>query len=133
VQTLPKELVPEALDGIWRDRDLILLRHLEPGTVVQALGTETVGGKDYDVVMVRKADGRAETRILLDRKDHLIFRLVYAEAGASAFEEYGAYQEVQGIQFAFKQHAESPDQALDVVVKTLELNPTISPDVWKKP
>lgn len=132
VQDLPDELVPEARNGIWRDRDLILLRHLDADTVVQGLGKEKVGTQVYDVVVVKRSDGGAETRILLHPDSHRIFRMVYSEAGESAFEEYGDYREVDGLWFAFQQHAEGADQVFDIVVDEVKVNAGLPEGIFSK-
>ncbi len=132
VQDLPPELVPEARKGLWRDRDLVLLRHLDAGTVVQAMGKEKVGKRQYDAVLIRQADGGIETRILLDPESRRIFRLVYVENGESAFEEYGDYREVDGLWFAFQQRAEGGDQTFDIAVDDVKVNSGVPDGTFAK-
>jgi hypothetical protein len=97
------------------------------------MGKEKVGKKQYDAVMIRQADGGSETRILLDPDSRRIFRLVYAEGGESALEEYGEYREVDGLWFAFKQHAEGADQAFDVAVEEIKVNAGLPEGAFDKP
>src|SRR5262249_12097985 len=42
-RVLPSGLADQARTGLWREHELVLLRHLDAGTVVQAAGKETVG------------------------------------------------------------------------------------------
>jgi zinc protease len=130
---LPPHLIDDALEGLWRDRDLILLRHLDEGTVVQSVGKETVNGNKYDAVAIRRADGSANTRILLDPKTHLIFRLIYEEAGEVAFEEYSDYRDVNGVKFAFQQRARGSEQSFEVKVDTLLVNGGVDKTLFDKP
>jgi zinc protease len=133
LQEIPPEMVPEAREGIWRDRDLVLLRHLETGTIVQGMGKEKVGKIQYDVVVIKQADGGSETRILLDAESHRIFRLIYQEGGESAYEEYDDYREVDGLWFAYKQHAEGAEQAFDVEVDEIKVNAGLPDGTFDKP
>jgi zinc protease len=122
VQALPKDQADEAVAGLWRAHELILMRHREPGTVVQALAKEKVGEVSYDVVAVRRQDGSDDTRILLDPKTHHIFRLVYDQQGGGSTEEFGDWRMVDGLAFPFKQHSEGGRQSFDVVVSEVKVN-----------
>jgi hypothetical protein len=133
VRDLPKEMAEQARSGMWRDHDLILLRHLEEGTQVQDAGKTTVGSKSYDTVILRKADGSDEARVLLDPKTKLIFRLLYTEGGAPGLEEYDDYRKVDGLMLPFKQHAEGAQETFDVTVTEHKLNGGVPANVWEKP
>ncbi len=111
-----------ARGDLWRDRDLIVTRHLEPGTVVQSQGKQTIDGKDYDVVMIRKPDGASETQIFLDPATHLMARMVYEKNGSKGIEQYSDYRAVEGIQFAFRQKTEVASQSFDVTITDIKLN-----------
>lgn len=133
VHDLPKEMADQMREGMWRDHDLILLRHLESGTQVQLADKTTVGDKAYDTVVLRRPDGSDETRVLLDPKTHLIFRLLYTEGGAPGLEEYGDYKSVDGLMLPFKQHAEGAQETFDITVAEHKVNGGVPANVWEKP
>lgn len=126
---LPRDAANELRRGLWRDRDLILLRYKDSGTVVQALGK--VDG--LDGVMMRDPSGENETRVLLDPKSHHIVRLEYTEAGGKGIEAYGDYRQVDGLWFAFKQRAEGGNQAFDIVLDQVETNQPLDEKLFADP
>jgi zinc protease len=130
---LPAEIAAEARAGLWRDHDLILLRHLEPGTQVQDAGKTSVASKAYDTVILRRPDGSDETRVLLDPRTKLIFRLLYTERGAPGLEEYSDYRPVDGIMLPFQQHAEGAQETFDVTVTEHKVNGGVPAGAWEKP
>jgi hypothetical protein len=127
------ELASQMRDGMWRDHDLILLRHLDAGTQVQDAGKTEVGGKVYDTVLLRRADGSNETRVLLDPQSKMVFRLTYQEGGAPGLEEYGDYRDVQGIQLPFRQRAEGAQEKLEVVVSEYKVNGGVPAGAFDRP
>jgi zinc protease len=133
VQDLPKENAAQQFASLWRDRDIVLLRHLEADAVVEALPREKIDGKEYDVVVLKKAGGALETRLYLDPKTRLVFRMEYQERGSPQREEYRDYRAVQGIQFAFRQHGEGQGQAIDAVTSEIKLNTGVPPGTFDKP
>jgi zinc protease len=132
-QDLPPALAADARAGLWRDHDLILLRHLDPGTVVQDAGKVTVAGKAYDAVSIRPREGAPATTILLDPKTHLIFRITYDEGGQPGVEEYGDYKAVDGVMLPYRQRAEGGGQAFDVTVSEFKINGGVPEDTFKHP
>jgi len=132
VQDLKPEQAAELREGFWRDHDLILLRHLDQTTLVQDVGKTTVEGKAYDTVVLRPAGG-GETRVLLDPKSKMIFRLVYQKGGSTGFEQYGDYRDVEGIKLPFAQHAESSNENLDVTVGEYKINGGVPTGTFDRP
>ena len=130
---LPPGLAEQARGGLWRNHDLILLRHLEQGTQVMDGGRTTVNNKGYDTVIVRRADGSNETRILIDPRTKLLFRLEYMEGGAPGSEEYGDYRAIEGIQMPFRQRAQSSQQVIDVSVTDIKVNGGAPAGAFERP
>jgi outer membrane lipoprotein-sorting protein len=132
-RAVPKDEADEQRASVWRDRDLILLRHLDKETFVEARPPETVGGVAYDVVVLRKGDGTYETKLLLDPRSKTIFRIVYDEKGATSTEEYRDYKQVDGILFSFTQHHERQGQTIDATLTDIKVNAGYPPDTFKAP
>jgi predicted Zn-dependent peptidase len=134
VQDLDRALADQAQAQIWREVDTILLRHLEPGTIVQSAGKVSVPGetKAFDAVVIRRADGTNETRILLDPETRLIFALLYAVGGTPALERYSDYRDVSGLQIPFRQQASGANQILDVIIADVKVNGGVPADMFVK-
>jgi len=132
-RVLPDDVANQARSGLWREHDLILLRHLEPGTVVQATGKEKIGAGTFDTVVIREASGANETKIYLDPKTHRIVRLGYQQNGAGAYEQYADYRQVDGIWLPFRQRAEGGGQSFDVTMTDIQVNGPIDESVFTKP
>jgi hypothetical protein len=130
-QELPRELSAEQFAALWRDRDTILLRHLEADVTAEATGREKVAGKDYDVVVLKRGD--LSSKLFLDPKTHLLHRMEYRERNATQIEEYRDYRAVQGIQFAFRQHGEGAGQVIDAVTSEIQVNAGIPAGTFDKP
>jgi hypothetical protein len=118
---------------LWREHATILLRHLERGVVVQGLGKQTVDGKEYDAVMIRKPDGAGETLIFLDPASHLLALLVYAKNGDRGIERYSDYRAVDGIQLPFHQQTSFGAQAFDVTMTEIKVNAPVNPHAFDLP
>ncbi|MBI4512107.1 MAG: insulinase family protein [Deltaproteobacteria bacterium] len=129
---LPQELAQDEVARLWRDRDLILLRHLEPGTLVEWLGKELVNGREYDAVRVSKTEGGLDTKLLIDATTRLVFRMEYKESSGLAREEYGDYRVVSGIQFPFTQRIVRGGQEATVTVAEILLNTDVRSEELSK-
>jgi hypothetical protein len=133
-QDLDRALSDQAQAQIWREVDTVLLRHLEPGTVVQSAGKMKVPGEtaSYDAVTIRRADGTNETRILLDPDTKMIFALLYSVAGTPALERYSDYRPVNGVQVAYRQQASGGNQILDVIIADVKINAGVAAETFRK-
>jgi zinc protease len=134
VQDLDRALADQAQAQIWREVDTILLRHLEPGTIVEATGKMKLPGdpQGYDSVSIRRTDGTNETRILIDPITKLIYALFYPVGGTPAVERYSDYRTVGGIKFAFRQQASGGQQVLDVTISDVKINGGVNAEIFDK-
>jgi zinc protease len=133
-QDLDRALSDQAQAQIWREVDTVLLRHLEPGTVVQSAGKMKVPGEtaSYDAVTIRRADGTNETRILVDPDTKMIFAMLYSVAGSPALERYSDYRPVNGVQIAYRQQASGGSQLLDVIIADVKINGGVAAELFRK-
>src|SRR5262249_26146992 len=122
VQDMPDAIARQERGALWHDHDFVLLRHLDPGTIVQATGNEPVEGKPYDTVLVRSADGANQVKLYIDPETHLISRLSYQQFGGTAVEDYGDYRKVAGVWFPFRQRAAGGSQVMEITVSDIQVN-----------
>ncbi|MFH0903077.1 MAG: insulinase family protein, partial [Pseudomonadota bacterium] len=131
---VPEPVASEERNRLWHDHDLVLLRHLDPGTVVQANGRQVVGGKEYDAVVLAQEGGRGRTRALFDPATHLLFRLEYEDgAGELSYEEYLDYRAVDGIMFPFVQHVSQKGQLVKILVTEMAVDRGVPAELFAKP
>jgi hypothetical protein len=130
---LPEDKAREARGGLWREPTLVLLRHLDPTTVVQATGREQVSGQSYDVVYLRSADGESEAKLYLDVKSHRLARLAYPIGGGVGLEEYGDYRQVNGLWLPFHQRAGGSGQVYEVTLTQVTVDGALDDTDFKPP
>ena len=68
---LPQDAISELRNQVWRDQELVLLRHKEKGTKVQSLGEKSRQGRAYHAVQMTRGDGRVSVVVYLDKEDHV--------------------------------------------------------------
>jgi hypothetical protein len=130
---IPDAVARAERQRLWRDPSLVLLRHLDPATVVVAAGTERLGRHATDAVLVRSADGANEVEVDLDPESHQIRRLSYQEGGAPAVEDYDDFRAVGGVWFAFRQRVARGAQAIEVTIADLQVNAGVPAGLFVRP
>lgn len=133
VVELPEGAVQELQRQIWRDQDLILLRHRDKGTRVESLGEKTVAGRTLDAVRVTRGDGKVSATLLLDKKTHLPAMLTYTEQGIESVESYDEYRPVEGIQVAHRRRTDNQDAVLDIELTSVTFNGAMAPSLFTAP
>ena len=134
VRDAPADVSAEERAGLWRHKDLILLRHLDSkGVSIQARETIEQDGKSYDVVDLRKEDGSLATRIWLGAKNHLLARLEYERRGEKVSEQYDDYRVVKGLQMAFSQKQTGGGTEVDLKLSLVRVNAGIPAGTFDKP
>jgi zinc protease len=129
----PPELVAKEQAQMWRHKDLVLLRHLEPGVVVVAREPVEEGGVRYDVVELRKADGSLRTALWLDPKTRMLARLVYDQDGEQAVEKYSDYRPVAGLQMSFAQQQTGPSGQVELTLSEVKVNAGLPAGLFDRP
>jgi hypothetical protein len=130
---LPKDKADLERASLWRYHDVILLRHLEPGTVVQALAPEGIGGVVYDAVRLRDPTGAIDVKVLLDPRTHLIFRIVYPQEGRDVVEEFGDYRDVAGMKYPYRMRIDNGDRTIETSATEVKVNGGVDPGAFEKP
>jgi len=129
----PPELVAKEQAQMWRHKDLVLLRHLEPGVVVVARDPAEEGGVRYDVVELRKADGSLRTTLWLDARTRMLARLVYEQDGEQSVESYSDYRPVAGLQMAFAQRQSGPSGQVELTLSEIKVNAGLPAGLFDRP
>ncbi len=126
----PAEL--EALSTqLWRDSELVLLRHREAGAKVKASGTVTLEGKEVAAITVASAN-RSVT-LLIDAKTKLLVGMDYSDQGAKASERFSDYKKISGVMVAFSRSTKSALVDMKVVLKGMELNKGVAKSDFLRP
>ncbi len=133
VVELPAEGIVELEKQVWRDQEFVLLRALDAGTRVEALGQQTRNGASYEVLRVARADGLSAD-LFLDPKTYLVSIISYEEApGVITDERLEDYRAVDGVQVAHRRHTKNTEADLDVRIESVTINGTITGDVFAQP
>lgn len=133
LQDLPAEMVESLTDQMWRDQEMLFTNVSEKGTKVVALGDKTVEGVAYDVVKVTRADDKVAVTLFLDKTTHLLGRMEYVQDGVKAFDVFGDYKAVNGVQFAHARLTSDQQTKLAVKVTKVEVAPKIEAGFFDKP
>ncbi len=131
---LPPAFVTALSDQLWRDQDLVLLRHLDPDTKVAALADQKVDGVDHYVVRIARADGSGATVLYIDKKSLMLDRITYSAQGSAAVEDYSDYRDVSGIKVAYRRLTTDAATSFDLTVTGVDFNPEkVNAQVFQKP
>jgi zinc protease len=118
---------------LWRDPELVLLRHLEDKATATALEDRSIDGKKVHVVHVVSGDGSREVTLLVDAKSHLLTGMEYSDQGMNATERYGQYKKVGGVQLAHQRSTKGPQVNLKVTIKSFDVGGSIDAKVFARP
>jgi zinc protease len=128
----PEDLA-DAKVQLWRDSELVLLRHRDKGTQVRPLPEQVVDGVAYDVVQITHPDGHSAVALWLDKKTHLLARMTYADGQEEAVETFADYRPFAGIKVATSRKSRSSSGKFDSTLDSVTINPKVDPTVFAKP
>jgi len=129
VADLPADRVAGQL---WRNGEMMLLRHRQTDAVVGLLDDETVDGVTYKVVYLADGDGKHPSKLYIHPKTFLLERLSYTEQGIDNLEVFSDFKRVQGIQIAHQRDTLG-QQSSKFSVKTITINGSIPDDAFDRP
>ena len=124
---MPPEMVRDLSASIWRDQDLVLMRHLEPGVKARVLGQISEKGRTFDIILLVAPDNRTSTTLYLDSKEHLLVRQTFDDE----IEDYGDYKVVDGIKFAHLISQRQATEAMMVQIATIKVNSNPDPALFE--
>ena len=131
VADIPPSQLPALAQQRFVDPEQILLRFRQPGVVALAAGVDKVDGVTCDVVHLLAGD--LEAFVLIDQQTHLLRQTRYQNGPGETRETYDDYRAVDGIQIAHKRKSVGGGETSELVVDTVEINPTVDPSVFAKP
>ena len=117
----------------WREPELILLRHKEPGTVVTPRPDAAIDGKPQFVIALAQAAASIQVTMYIDKATKLVTRMTYSEGGAATVDDFSDYKPIGGIQIAHRRKSAGGGRTTDLSVATVEIDPTVEPALFKKP
>ena len=118
---------------IWRDQDLVLLRHRDKGARVAPLDDVAIGGAPHHAIRVTAPDGKKSVVLLIDKKTRRLGGMNYAEQGVTAEERFSDYRAVKGVQIAHKRSTKSAQVDLTTTVTEVAVNGSIDESIFAKP
>ncbi len=129
---LPGHFVVALKAQLWRDPDLVLLRHLDRKIQVAALPPRTVLGSPCHVVRVTRQDGVSAT-LYLDQKSFLLRQMIYRSEDSRAVETYADYRPIKGIQMAHRRVTTEGMTSFDVTMEKIAIDEPVAPGLFEKP
>lgn len=133
VDEIPASDVAVLVEQRWHDPEFILTRHLEKGTKVYPMPDEKAEGKTYAVITLVSGDGVSTATLYIERKSKLLVQLAYPESGGVTVDVFGDYKTVDGVQIAHKRVSQSGDEAAELEIESVELDPAVDASVFAKP
>ncbi len=117
---------------LWRDPEVVLLRHREKGAKISPLGERTVSGKTISAIGITSAESRSVI-LLIDTKSKLLVGLDYAEQGMKTSERYDDYKTVSGLQVAHTRSTKAPNVDLTIKLKQFDVGKPVPATLFARP
>ena len=127
----PHDMVGVEFDR-WRDPELILLRALDKDAKLAVLPDESIDGKPQQVVKATSPFGNIDVTIYLDKKTHLMTRMVYAE-GLTSTDDFADYKDIGGIKVAFVRNSHDANRDTKLTLTKVEIDPKLDAKTFDKP
>jgi zinc protease len=132
-----REFTPQELEALatqlWRDPELVLLRHTEAGATVKPRGTLSIAGEDAVAVSVTSAGGTRSVTLLINAKTKLLMGLDYSDQGNNTSERYEDYKKVGGLQVAHTRATKGAQVDMKVVIKSFTLDKDVADSDFLRP
>jgi hypothetical protein len=77
--------------------------------------------------------GNIDVTIYLDKKTKLITRMLYSDSGLTNTDDFGDYKDQDGLQIAHKRTSVAAGRTTALTINTVEIDPKVTPDLFKKP
>ncbi|MBP6632405.1 MAG: insulinase family protein [Kofleriaceae bacterium] len=133
VADIPASELPTIEADRWREPELVLLRHREPGTKVRALPDDTRSGSPRAVIRLTSGDGARSVDLLIDRKSKLLAGMAYLSDRVATIDEFADYREVQGVKVAHKRTSSGGGRSTEYTLTKVTLDGAVDPAVFKRP
>jgi hypothetical protein len=132
-----REFTPQELEALstqlWRDPELVLLRHTEAGATVKPRGTLSIAGEDVVAVTVTGAGGSRSVTLLINAKTKLLMGLDYSDQGNQTSERFEDYKKVGGLQVAHTRSTKGAQVDMKVLIKSFTFDKGVSDADFLRP
>lgn len=134
----PKAEVEAGKAQIWRDQDLVLLRHLDDKAGVALVDETSIDKRPTWAIRVTSPDSKYSVILLIDKSSKLLTGMTYQERAPNGQllqteERYGSYKKVSGLQIAHKRTTRSAQIDLTTTLTKIEINQPIDDKLFVKP
>jgi zinc protease len=136
VMDLPEAERGEVVAELWRDPELILLRHREDGAIIESMGTEAgdaLGGERHHLVRVRSPAGYEVVLAIHDGTSELRRMTYTGPTGGETVDTFGDYRRVGGIAIAHERETVGPQQTMKLTIERVRFDEPIPPARFAKP
>jgi zinc protease len=131
-----REFTPPELAALttqlWRDSELVLLRHTDSGAVVKPAGKRSIDGAEVIAVSVTSTAGH-EVTLLVDAKSKLLLGMDYADQGVKTSERFSDYKKVGGLQVAHTRSTKGAQVDMKVTFKSITFDKAVPDSVFLRP
>jgi hypothetical protein len=127
----PASEVAAGQNQIWRDQDLVLLRHRDKGATVAPLADVLLDGVAYHAIRVTNGD--RSVVLLIDKKKKLLVGMRYHEQAGDAEERFSDYKAVKGIQIAHQRTTKSAQVDLSTTLDEVAVDEAFDPGLFVRP
>ena len=123
---------------IWRDQDLVLLRHLEDKASVALVDEMTIDKRPTWAVRITSPGAKYSVILLIDKGSKLLTGMTYQERAPNGQllqteERYDKYKKVDGLQIAHERTTRSAQIDLTTTLTKVEINKPIDDKLFVKP
>jgi predicted Zn-dependent peptidase len=123
---------------IWRDQDLVLLRHRDEGAKVAVQGELDIDGRACWAIQVTSPRNQYTALLYIDKRTKLLAGMSYRERGPDGRplvteERYSNYRGVSGIQVAHKRVTRSAQLDLTTTLESVKINGPVDNALFVKP
>ena len=118
---------------LWRDSELVLLRHRDAGAVLTPLGERRLEGTKVIAIEVANAAGNGKVTLLVDAKSKLLIGMDYTDQGMATSERFADYKKVDGVQVAFTRSTKSEQVNMSLSVKSAEFDKATPAGIFTQP
>lgn len=134
----PQAEVQAGKSQIWRDQDLVLLRHRDKGTKVVLVDELEVSGAPSYAVRITSADNKNTVVLYIDKKTKLLRGMTYQERTPQGRplvteERYSDYRSVSGLKMAHRRTTKSAQLDLTTKLDWVKINVPIDDGLFVKP
>jgi predicted Zn-dependent peptidase len=118
---------------LWRDPELVLLRHREPGAKLAPEADVELDGVACHAIRVTDQTGTRSALLFVDKKAGRMIGMRYSEQGQTAEERYAGWKKVGGVEVAHRRTTRSADVDITTTLGEVAFDGAIDAAVFARP